>query len=287
MMTDTRRAVWDWRTGEKRCRWGQQSNVSLGVAIVNDDQVVAATVDAVIRVSQNLLAAATLLMDVAAQTFSIRRKEMIGEYHISKLAGGAKARELAGLGGDANMMLWVCASHGTARAELTKDLALQLVCGAKAHADRGEQGRHHPPRVARACRAHRGRAFSDRITRGHAHARRARRICTALAQGRRRVDSALAARVFTGQYERRCQLAKLGWTCSTGFDREQRVCCQQRDRDDERHFKAFARRRTNVCSFAAIRKSQRRSDACAHAFDISRHAIQAAAGSRRGPKARR
>jgi hypothetical protein len=152
------------------------------VAIVNDDQVVAVTVDAVIRVSRLLLAAAILLMDVAAQTFSIRRKEMIGEYHISKLAGGgAKARELAGLGGDANMMLWVCASHETARSKLTKDLTLQLVCGAKAHADRGEQGRHHPPRVARACRAHRGRAFSDRIARWHADARRARCVRTALA----------------------------------------------------------------------------------------------------------
>lgn len=101
--------VWDWRTGAKLSRWGQQSNVSLGVSIVDDDKVVAVTVDGIIR------------------TFSIRKNEMIGQYHISKLAGDNRALsvELAGLGGDANMMLWF-AAHRRTITVASKDVVVHL-----------------------------------------------------------------------------------------------------------------------------------------------------------------
>ncbi len=41
--------VWDWRSGRKVVRFGQQSNVSLGLALVDADKIVAVTVDGVIR----------------------------------------------------------------------------------------------------------------------------------------------------------------------------------------------------------------------------------------------
>lgn len=59
--------VWNYRTGERVVRFGQQSNVSLGVCLVDSDKLVAVTIDGVIR------------------SFSIRAKKMIGEFQLSKL----------------------------------------------------------------------------------------------------------------------------------------------------------------------------------------------------------
>lgn len=59
--------VWDYRFGERIVRFGQQSNVSLGVSLVGEDKLVAVTIDGVVR------------------SFSIRSKRMIGEFHISKI----------------------------------------------------------------------------------------------------------------------------------------------------------------------------------------------------------
>lgn len=59
--------VWDHRSGERIVRFGQQSNVSLGVSLVDKDKLVAVTIDGVIR------------------SFSLRSKKMIGEFHLSKL----------------------------------------------------------------------------------------------------------------------------------------------------------------------------------------------------------
>jgi pyrimidine and pyridine-specific 5'-nucleotidase len=60
--------VWDWRSGERVARFGQQSNVALGVSLVGQDGLVAVSIDGIIR------------------TFSIRGKKMIGEFHVSKLS---------------------------------------------------------------------------------------------------------------------------------------------------------------------------------------------------------
>lgn len=69
--------VWDWRSGSKIVRFGQQSNVSLGVSIVDQSKIVAVTVDGMIR------------------TFSIPQACMIEQFDLHKLGGpstlGAKA----------------------------------------------------------------------------------------------------------------------------------------------------------------------------------------------------
>lgn len=59
--------VWDYRSGERVVRFGQQSNVSLGVCLVDSDKLVAVTIDGTIR------------------SFSIRSKKMIGEFQLAKL----------------------------------------------------------------------------------------------------------------------------------------------------------------------------------------------------------
>lgn len=86
--------VWDWKKGTKIVRFGQQSNVSLGVSIVDGDKIVAVTIDGIIR------------------TFSIRKKELIGQYDLAKLSP-----KLAGLGkGDANgsnVLSWFAAHKNT------------------------------------------------------------------------------------------------------------------------------------------------------------------------------
>lgn len=77
--------VWDWKTGNKIVRFGQQSNVSLGVSFADHDKIVAVTVDGIIR------------------TFCIRRKEMIGQHELAKLSP-ALASQLSGLKDGSTMM---------------------------------------------------------------------------------------------------------------------------------------------------------------------------------------
>lgn len=77
--------VWDWKSGTKLVRFGQQSNVSLGVSIVDGDKIVAVTVDGIIR------------------TFCIQTKEMIGQFDVAKLSSEL-ADQLSGLKGGALMM---------------------------------------------------------------------------------------------------------------------------------------------------------------------------------------
>lgn len=59
--------VWDWRTGTKVVRFGQQTNVCVGMNLL-DNFIITATVDGVIR------------------TFSIAKREMIGQFKISDMA---------------------------------------------------------------------------------------------------------------------------------------------------------------------------------------------------------
>lgn len=40
---------WDWRAGTKIVRFGQQTNLNIGVQIVDDDRVVGITVDGIVR----------------------------------------------------------------------------------------------------------------------------------------------------------------------------------------------------------------------------------------------
>ncbi len=101
--------VWDWRTGAKVVRFGQQSNVSLGVSLVDKDKLVAVTVDGMIR------------------CFSIPRREMIGQFQLTKLGGpelglGAK---LGDLSNGSSMLEWF-AAHGNTMTVASKSVVVHL-----------------------------------------------------------------------------------------------------------------------------------------------------------------
>ncbi|WVF68610.1 hypothetical protein IAT40_003380 [Kwoniella sp. CBS 6097] len=57
---------WSWKTGEKIVRFGQQTNICVGIQLIHD-YIIAVTVDGVIR------------------TFDIRRREMLAQFKISDL----------------------------------------------------------------------------------------------------------------------------------------------------------------------------------------------------------
>ncbi|UZJ51406.1 hypothetical protein CBS101457_000726 [Exobasidium rhododendri] len=98
--------VWDWQKGTKLVRFGQQSNVSLGVSIVDHDKIVAVTVDGIIR------------------TFSIRRREMIGQFDVTKLSSRLSS-QLQGLK-SGNLMLQWFAAHRNTITLATSNLVLHL-----------------------------------------------------------------------------------------------------------------------------------------------------------------
>ncbi|CAO1623991.1 unnamed protein product [Sympodiomycopsis kandeliae] len=89
--------VWNYRSGERVVRFGQQSNVSLGVCLVDTDKLVAVTIDGVIR------------------SFSIRSKKLIGEFQLSKLGRtdakwGPYMREFVG---ESDMLSWFAAHRNS------------------------------------------------------------------------------------------------------------------------------------------------------------------------------
>ncbi|SPO32552.1 related to pyrimidine 5-nucleotidase [Ustilago trichophora] len=101
--------VWDWRTGAKLVRFGQQSNVSLGVSLVDTDKLVAVTVDGMIR------------------CFSVPRREMIGQFQLTKLGGaelGLGAR-LGDLASGSSMLEWF-AAHGNTMTVASKNVVVHL-----------------------------------------------------------------------------------------------------------------------------------------------------------------
>ncbi|KIS68429.1 uncharacterized protein UMAG_03518 [Mycosarcoma maydis] len=101
--------VWDWRTGTKIVRFGQQSNVSLGVSLVDKNKLVAVTVDGMIR------------------CFDIPRREMIGQFQLTKLGGpelGLGAR-LGDLASGSSMLEWF-AAHGNTMTVASKNVVVHL-----------------------------------------------------------------------------------------------------------------------------------------------------------------
>ncbi|KAH7345326.1 hypothetical protein B0J17DRAFT_639418 [Rhizoctonia solani] len=62
---------WDWRAGQKIVRFGQQTNLNIGVQIVDEDEgrIVGVTIDGIVR------------------TFSIPRREMLSQFKLSELGG--------------------------------------------------------------------------------------------------------------------------------------------------------------------------------------------------------
>lgn len=107
---------WAWRTGTKIVRWGQQTNLNIGVQILNTgtikggERVVSVTIDGIVRV------------------FSIEKREMISQFKLSELGGTDPMlnSKLFNVGMGSNNMLQWFAAHGTQITCATKSLILHL-----------------------------------------------------------------------------------------------------------------------------------------------------------------
>ncbi|KAK4688067.1 hypothetical protein P7C73_g2033, partial [Tremellales sp. Uapishka_1] len=104
--------VWDWRTGQKVVRFGQQTNICVGIQLVHD-QIIAVTVDGIIR------------------TFSIRQRQMLSEYkisHLGKMSSSemrARLRDIGGGPGGVGMITWF-EGQGRFVTVATRDMIIRL-----------------------------------------------------------------------------------------------------------------------------------------------------------------
>ncbi|THG93814.1 hypothetical protein EW145_g8272, partial [Phellinidium pouzarii] len=106
---------WDWRTGTKIVRFGQQTTIAIGVQIVAGDaetgeRVVGITIDGIVRV------------------FSIAKREMISQFKLSELGGGdpVLSSKLFNVGRAPDNMLQWFAAKGTQMTCATKSVILHL-----------------------------------------------------------------------------------------------------------------------------------------------------------------
>ncbi|EJD07855.1 uncharacterized protein FOMMEDRAFT_73579 [Fomitiporia mediterranea MF3/22] len=106
---------WDWRTGTKIVRFGQQTTVNIGVQIISGDaetgeRVVSVTIDGFVRV------------------FSIAKREMISQFKLSELGGNDPVlnSKLFNVGRAPDNMLQWFAAKGTQMTCATKSVILHL-----------------------------------------------------------------------------------------------------------------------------------------------------------------
>ncbi|KZV83567.1 hypothetical protein EXIGLDRAFT_777445 [Exidia glandulosa HHB12029] len=103
---------WDWRAGSKIVRFGQQTNLNVGVQIVGEERVASVTIDGIVRV------------------FSIVRREMISQFKLSEMCAeaslGASSRLATSVGVGANNMLQWFAAKGRRMTCATKNVILHL-----------------------------------------------------------------------------------------------------------------------------------------------------------------
>ncbi|KAL5532396.1 hypothetical protein ACEPAF_5966 [Sanghuangporus sanghuang] len=106
---------WDWRTGTKIVRFGQQTTVNIGVQIISGDaetgeRIVSVTIDGIVRV------------------FSIVKREMISQFKLSELGGGDPIlnAKLFNVGRAPDNMLQWFAAKGTQMTCATKSIILHL-----------------------------------------------------------------------------------------------------------------------------------------------------------------
>ncbi|TIA88557.1 hypothetical protein E3P81_03437 [Wallemia ichthyophaga] len=90
--------VWNWRTGQRIARFGQQTNVSIGVQLIDSDKFIAVTVDSIVR------------------CFSITKREMTSQYRLSSLLP-----ELSSIGNSDTSLTWFGAD------------GLSMTCATKNH----------------------------------------------------------------------------------------------------------------------------------------------------------
>ncbi|WWC87868.1 uncharacterized protein L201_002766 [Kwoniella dendrophila CBS 6074] len=109
--------VWSWRTGEKIVRFGQQTNICVGIHLVQD-YIVAVTVDGIIR------------------TFSIKKREMLAQFKISALGRTiepgpdkkdweAKLKDIGGGQGGTGMLNWF-EGQGNSMTCATREMIIRL-----------------------------------------------------------------------------------------------------------------------------------------------------------------
>ncbi|KIJ49092.1 hypothetical protein M422DRAFT_74705 [Sphaerobolus stellatus SS14] len=105
---------WAWRTGTKIVRWGQQTNLNIGVQILagsgGSDRVISVTIDGIVRV------------------FSIEKREMVSQFKLSELGAGDPVlnAKMFNVGVGSNNMLQWFAAHGTQMTCATKSVILHL-----------------------------------------------------------------------------------------------------------------------------------------------------------------
>ncbi|KAF8629484.1 hypothetical protein AX15_003417 [Amanita polypyramis BW_CC] len=111
---------WDWRSGTKIVRFGQQTTINIGVQIIagargggkedEGERVVSVTIDGIVRV------------------FSIKRREMISQFKLSELGGSDPVlnAKLFNIGMAPNNMLQWFAAKGTQMTCATKSVILHL-----------------------------------------------------------------------------------------------------------------------------------------------------------------
>ncbi|KAF9531327.1 hypothetical protein CPB83DRAFT_761404 [Crepidotus variabilis] len=106
---------WDWRSGTKIVRFGQQTTVNIGVQLIGGDgkegeRVVSVTIDGIVRV------------------FSIKRREMISQFKLSELGHGDPVlnAKLMHVGRAPDNMLQWFAAKGTQMTCATKSVVLHL-----------------------------------------------------------------------------------------------------------------------------------------------------------------
>ncbi|KAF9449871.1 hypothetical protein P691DRAFT_631732, partial [Macrolepiota fuliginosa MF-IS2] len=111
---------WDWRSGTKIVRFGQQTTINIGVQIIAGDggggageegeRVIGVTIDGIVRV------------------FSIKRREMISQFRLSELGAGDPVlnAKLHNVGSAPNNMLQWFAAKGTQMTCATKSVIMHL-----------------------------------------------------------------------------------------------------------------------------------------------------------------
>ncbi|KAG8844027.1 hypothetical protein FRB91_002911, partial [Serendipita sp. 411] len=110
--------VWDWRSGEKITKFGQQTNQNIGVQILRatskpgdeiGERFVSVTIDGIVRV------------------FSIKRREMISSFNLAHLGAGDPrlSGKIADVGNPNNMLQWF-AADGNQMTCATKSVIIHL-----------------------------------------------------------------------------------------------------------------------------------------------------------------
>ncbi|KAG8777505.1 hypothetical protein FRC15_011287 [Serendipita sp. 397] len=110
--------VWDWRSGEKITKFGQQTNQNIGVQILRatskpgdeiGERFVSVTIDGIVRV------------------FSIKRREMISSFNLAHLGAGDPrlSVKIADVGNPNNMLQWF-AADGNQMTCATKSVIIHL-----------------------------------------------------------------------------------------------------------------------------------------------------------------